>query len=161
MNRISLGPKCSAIITSNGQIYVSGANVAKRLSMLHSKEVFHQFTKVANDILDIKFGEKNALILKTNHTMFNVCEGVATKLSLSSMHWNSIIVTNFKNCPNYCVAVTKNAASSIPIIKKWPVEDPNDIEDVNYDFNDAEEDINFVDVAASKKCLIICYDLLK
>ena len=160
MNRISLGPKCSAIITSNGQIYVSGANVAKRLSMLHSKEVFHQFTKVASDILDIKFGEKNALILKTNHTVINLNNGVTTKLSLSSIHWNSIIVTNFKNHSNYCVAVTNKNATSIPIIKKWSVEDPNDIDEVNYDFNEAEE-INFVDVAASKKCLILGYDLLK
>ena len=84
VKQISLSAKCSALLTSECDLYVSGLNTGKRLSfsktITKNQEIFREFTKVSENIIDIKIGPYHSVIWLSNGTILNVDNGKITKV---------------------------------------------------------------------------------
>ena len=76
-------------MTSRGDLYVSGLNTGKRLSFStttitknNNQEIFREFTKVSENIIDIKIGPSHSVIWLSNGTILNVDNGKITQVKI-------------------------------------------------------------------------------
>ena len=102
-------------MTSRGDLYVSGLNTGKRLSFSttitkNNQEIFREFTKVSENIIDIKIGPSHSVIWLSNGTILNVDNGKITQVKIpnsSSVELNLIRTTKNKDTKAQCSKIRK------------------------------------------------------
>ena len=123
--KIRVGPKCSAILTTNGDMYAAGSNRGNRLLCKQSDAFFKKVVPPDTNrnavdgfaVADVCFGPFHSVLLKKDGRILNIVQGSnANELKGITSSVVTIDTTCNREKCNFGVAMTKNGH-----VFKWKI----------------------------------------
>ena len=152
---VSTGPKCSAIVTNKGDLYVTGQNRGQRLLIKGSK-ILKAFTKAKRGIRDIQCGPSYSILLKTDGQIVNIGNEIERKVKIPEKMQILSIATckGQEKAKNFGLCVTKSGH-----VYQWNTSDYSKHEDgIMPKLVDIGQDYKVICLSAEKQYFVVAVE---